>query len=186
MDSDCRPKCKQIHNRNISISTYEYDDKNIAVEGELKENILIPIFVSGKKRRPHTVHHMIIRILIGYSSLTIREIEVKMPGTPYEECQETSNSLDAIRGLKIASGFTSKVKKILGQRKRCLHLTNLLLAMVQAVMQGYWVYSARKPKEKEVSSDMVDNYLIDSCWVWRKDGPLVNRLSQKGRRDAER
>jgi hypothetical protein len=124
---------------------------------------------------------MIIQMLIECSSFTIKEVKVEMPGTPYGWCQETSDSLDAIKGLKIAPGFTSKVKKILGESKRCSHLTTLLLGIAPAVMQGYWVFNTRKPSTGGVSSGVVDNYLVDTCWGWRKDGPLVNRLAEKDR-----
>ena len=179
MGLDNQYKGRKIHARNIEISTYEYDDECIVVEGELKEDALIAIYISGEKHQPHTVHNMIIRMLIECSSLTIKEINVEMPGIPYDECIETSNSLDMIKGLRISPGFTSKVKKGLKGNKRCVHLTTLLLAMVPAAMQGFWVYSAREPGGNGVSSDMIKDYLIDSCWVWRGDGELVSRLKQK-------
>lgn len=169
-------KGKKIHTRNIEISTYEYDDRNIVVQGILKDDLLIPIYVSEEKRPPHSPHHMIIQIRIECSSLTIKEINVEMPALPYDWCQETSDSLDPLKGLKIEPGFTSKVKRILREGKRCLHLTTLLLAIVPTVMQGYWTYSARKPGAGEVPDGMLENHLIDSCWVWRKDGPRVQQL----------
>ncbi len=178
---DNRKKGKKIHSRNIEISTYEYDEENIVFEGKLQDDTLIPMYVSGEIRHPHTPHHMIIRMLIECSSLTIKEIKVEMPGIPYDWCVETSNSLNEIKGLKIAPGFTSKVRKKLSENKKCLHLTTLLLSMTQAVLQGYWVFNTRKPTSGGVSSDVVENYLIDTCWVWRKDGPLVNRLKQKAK-----
>jgi hypothetical protein len=179
MGLDNQYKGRKIHARNIEISTYEYDDENIVVEGELKEDALIAIYISGEKHQPHTVHNMVIRMLIECSSLTIKEINVEMPGIPYDECIETSNSLDMLKGLRISPGFTSKVKKSLKGNKRCVHLTTLLLAMAPAAMQGFWVYSAREPGGNGVSSDMIKDYLIDSCWVWRGDGELVSRLKQK-------
>ncbi|MEE8552924.1 MAG: DUF2889 domain-containing protein [Desulfobacterales bacterium] len=179
MGLDNQYKGRKIHARNIEISTYEYDDEYIVVEGELKEDALIAIYISGEKHQPHTVHHMIIRMLIECSSLTIKEINVEMPGIPYDECIETSNSLDMIKGMRISPGFTSKVKKSLKGNKRCVHLTTLLLAMAPAAMQGFWVYSGREPGGNGVSSDMIKGYLIDSCWVWRRDGELVSWLKQK-------
>lgn len=181
MGLDEQHKGRKIHSRTIQISTYEYDDANIVVEGELQDDALIPMHVSGKERPPHTPHHMIIQMLIECSSFTIKEIKVDMPNVPYNWCPETSNSLDAIKGLKIAPGFTSKVKKILGASKRCSHLTTLLLGIAPAVMQGYWVFNTRKPGGAEVSAGVIGNYLVDTCWVWRKDGPLESRLREKDR-----
>jgi len=171
----CRDR--KIHTRNIEISTYEYDDDNIVVQGILKDDLLIPIYVSGKEKPPHSPHHMIIQILIECSSFIIKEINVEMPNIPYDWCKETSDSLDPIKGLKIEPGFTSKVKKILGESKRCLHLTTLLLAIVPTVMQGYWTYSAKKPSAGDVPSGIIENYLVDTCRVWRKGGPRIKMLN---------
>lgn len=171
-------KNRKIHTRKIEISTYEYDEENIVVEGILKDDILIPMYVSGEEQEPHTPHHMVIQMLIESSSLTIRDINVEMSTVPYEWCKETLGSLDPIKNLKIEPGFTSEVKKILGEGKRCLHLTTLLLAIVPTVMQGYWTFNARKPSAADMPSGLVENYLLDTCWVWRKGGPRVTMLKR--------
>ena len=175
---------KKIHTRKIDISTYEYDEENIVVEGILKDDILIPMYVSGGERQPHSPHHMVIQMLIETSSLTIKNINVKMPTVPYDWCRETSTSLDPIKGMKIEPGFTLKVKKILREGKRCLHLTTLLLAIVPTVMQGYWTFNARKPSAADLPSGLVEDYLIDTCWVWRKDGPRVKMLRLSNRNEV--
>ncbi len=171
----CRDR--KIHTRKIEISTYEYDEEHFVVEGLLKDDLLIPIYVSGKEKQPHSPHQMIIQLLIECSSLTIKEIHVEMLTTPYDWCKETSDSLDPIKGMKIEPGFTSKVKKILHESKRCLHLTTLLFSIVPTVMQGYWTYNARKPGSGDVPSEMIENFLIDTCWVWRKGGPRIKMLN---------
>ena len=177
MGLDNQYKGRKIHARNIEISTYEYDEEHIVVEGILKDDLLIPIYVSKKVKQPHSPHHMIIQLLIECSSFIIKDINVEMPTIPYEWCKETSDSLDPIKGLKIEPGFTSKVKKILRESKRCLHLTTLIFAIVPTVMQGYWTYNARKPSAGDVPSEMIDHYLIDTCWVWRKGGPRIKMLN---------
>jgi len=77
------------------------------------------------------------------------------------------------KGLTIAPGFTSKVKQIAGGKKGCVHLTTLLLSMAPAVLQGYWIFESRKKHINENSVLDIEKYLVDTCWAWRKDGPLV-------------
>jgi len=114
-------KGRKIHTRNIEICTYESGSENIIVEGRLKEDRLIPFYHNfGEKHPPQTIHHMVIQMLVKCSSLTIKEINVEMPETPHEECIQTANSIQKIKGLSIAPGFTSKVKKALGGIKGCL------------------------------------------------------------------
>lgn len=107
-------KGRKIHTRNIQISTYERDTENLIVEGILKDNLLISHYhTSGEKHPPNTVHHMVVRMLIGATAFKIEDIEVEMPVFPQKDCGETSKSLNKIIGMKIAPGFTEKVKNML-------------------------------------------------------------------------
>jgi len=45
-------------------------------------------------------------------------------------------------------------------------------------MQGYWTSNARKPSAGEVPSHVIQDYLVDTCWVWRKDGPRIKKLKE--------
>ena len=118
---------------------------------------------------------MVIRMLIG-DRLLIKKIEVEMPRTPHADCIETINSLKEIEGLNIAPGFSAKVKKITGGIKGCSHLTTLLLVMAPAAVQGYWSNIARKPFNGKLSRESMEKYLIDTCYTWRKDGPIMKKL----------
>lgn len=162
------------------MSTFATEMGDIIVEGTLKDNRLIPYYrPSGEKRPPHTVHHMIIRMRIGAASFSIEDIEAEMPEIPHVECPQTSESLLKIKGMKIAPGFTEKVKKRLGGINGCSHLTVLVHAMASAAVQGIWVYNSRKPENAGISSEMLDDYLVDTCRIWRKGGPLETGLKQE-------
>jgi hypothetical protein len=87
------------------------------------------------------------------------------------------HSLDSIKGLQLKRGFTSEVRKRVGGRKGCIHLTTLLLAMAPAALQGYWAQHDRKPEKRRVSEEMLEHYLIDPCRVWRREGPLVDHIA---------
>jgi len=166
---------EKIHNRNLSISSYIVDDQHILITGELKEGNLITVYErSGEPIEPNVFHHMQIQLLVKSADLKIVDIHVKIPGAPHDDiCREMENSLDEIKGLNIAPGFTSKVKKIAGGIKGCVHLTTLLLSMAPAALQGYWIFEAREKHRSENSEFDIGDYLVDACWAWRKGGPLV-------------
>jgi len=63
-----------------------------------------------------------------------------------------------------------------GGIKGCVHLTTLLLSMAPAALQGYWIFGARDKKRKETSEFDIGEYLIDTCWAWRKDGPIAENF----------
>lgn len=166
----------KIHSRNVEVATYDCGSEGIIVEGVLKDNRLKPYYlISGEAHQPGTIHHMVIRLLVG-EHLLIKKIEVEMPGTPHVDCIETINSLKIIEGIDIAPGFSAKVKKITGGIKGCTHLTTLLLVMAPAAVQGYWSNIARKPFDGELSRESMEKYLIDTCYTWRKDGPIMKKL----------
>ena len=172
---------EKIHNRNLNISSYIVDDEHMLITGELKEKNLITIYKkSGEIAKPHVFHHMQIQLLVKTLELQIVDIHVKIPGAPQgDSCREMENSLDEIKGLIIAPGFTSKVKKIAGGIKGCVHLTTLLLSMAPAVLQGYWIFISREKHRSEDSGLDVKKYLVNSCWTWRKNGSLARSLKTK-------
>lgn len=177
MQSLAQRKGEKIHTRNMEIATYEGGDGLVIVEGRLRDDRLVPTYhISGEKRPPQNIHHMIVRMGIDCASLSIRGVEVDMPGTPQNECRQTAESLQQLNGIRIVPGFTSRVKKVLGGRQGCLHLTTLVLAMAPAILQGFWAFKSRTPDIGKISPELIERYLLDTCWVWRKEGPLAAQL----------
>jgi hypothetical protein len=182
MNSLKQAKGEPVHHRSITISTHECAEGGIIVEGELKDNRLKTYYkISGEPALPGMVHHMILRMHVTGPPLTIKDIEAEMPGVPRDECRETINSLNIVKGMSITPGFTLKIKTILGGPVGCSHLTALLLAMAPAVVQGSWAYHAQKPLPDEFSPDLMNQYLIDTCRVWRREGDLAKSLLQQAK-----
>ena len=172
---------EKIHNRNLDISSYVVDDEHLLITGKFNERTLVPIYdKTGEFTDPYVFHHMQIQMLVKWSELKIVDIKAKIPDAPHDDdCKQMENSLDQIKGLVIAPGFTSKVKQIAGGTKGCVHLTTLLLSMAPAVLQGYWIFIARDKGRKDHSEFDIGDYLIDTCWAWRKEGPVAeNFLAQ--------
>jgi Protein of unknown function (DUF2889) len=167
---------QKIHTRQINVATYKCAPDTFIVEGVLKDDRLADSYgPTGKRRPPGTVHHMIIRMQVKGPKFIIEDIEVEMPTLPNEFCIETIKCLDPIKGMNIVSGFTSKVKRLVGGVKGCVHLVALLTAMAPAAFQG--VYSGMGHK---IKGPIIAERLENTCWVWRTDGPLMRLL-----KDAE-
>lgn len=170
-------KSKKIHTRDIKIATFAYDDAHIIVEGELSDNKMIPHFsTAGEVLPPGNVHQLFIRMLIEIESVRIVQVEIEMPGTPHEECPGIIPNYTKLEGIRIARGFTSKVNKIIGGPEGCIHLTGLLMAMASGALQGLWTYKGKDGQKDEEVAERSKEYLADTCWVWRKDGPYIRRL----------
>lgn len=173
---------KKIHTRDIKIATYACDGVHIIVEGELNDNRIVPNYSHrGELYPPGNIHHMFIKLLIEIESIRIVKVEVEMPGIPHQDCPEASRNFAKLEGMRIAPGFTSKVRNLIGGPKGCAHLSGLLLAMASAAIQGLWTYRARDPERSKDNDEMANDYLINTCWVWREGGPLADRLSKKNK-----
>lgn len=163
---------RKIHTRQIEVATYKCASDTFIIEGVLKDDRLADSYgPTGNLRPPGTVHHLIIRMQVKSSSFFIEDIEVEMPTLPNEFCIETIKCLDPIKGMKIVSGFTLKVKRLVGGVKGCVHLLELLTAMAPAAFQG--VYSGMELNRK---ASLVAERLENTCWVLRTNGPLMKRL----------
>jgi hypothetical protein len=173
---------KKIHSRDIAMSTYEAGENMVIVEGELKEKRLRDYFLlSGEKKPSGILHNMIIRLLLEGPELIIRDIEVEMPGIPREECAELVDSLEPVKGLSITAGFTKRAKELAGGTRGCHHLLTLLLSMAPAAVQGYWSLRATRPVSADLEARRSHaRYLpLNSCRVWREDGPLVRKIRKE-------
>ena len=173
---------QKIHARKIDISIYEGDSDSIILEGILRdERLLDSYLISGKMYPPGTLHHMIIRMEVRGPMLIIEDIEVEMPTIPHNVCAETIESLKPVKGLAIVSGFTSKVRKLVGGTKGCNHLLALLTAMAPAAVQGAWSAMVREPKpiNSETYMPAAIERVRNTCRTWREDGPLVKEWSAK-------
>lgn len=175
-----KTKYKKIHTRQIDVTTYDCGDDAMILEGRLKDDRFQEIFHStGENIPPGTVHHMIIRMQVSNPGLTIEDIDVDMPTVPHAECPQTRTSLEPVKGMKISGGFTNRVKDLVGGVKGCAHLVALLVAMASAAVQGSWAAAARKPVEPALYMDKGMDLVINTCQVWRADGPMVQKYRLK-------
>jgi hypothetical protein len=171
-----KTKQQKIHNRKIDTVIYEGKSDTIIVEGSLQDNRFCNSYMfSGEIRPPYTVHHMIIRMELQLPDLTILDIEVEMPSVPHESCRDTRECLEPLKGMRIVSGFTSKVRNLVDRKKACTHLLTLVTAMAPAAFQGAWSARIREPVNPKTYIGMMGK-LKDTCWTWREEGPLVEKL----------
>jgi hypothetical protein len=180
MGTMTKEKGNKVHTRSIEINTYEHDDQHLVVEGCLMDKRTGEYFlISGEKRPPGMIHHMVIHMLVNISTLTIEDIEAEMPTVPREECLETIESLAPVKGMRIASGFTLKVKELIGGIKGCSHLQALLISMAPAAIQGFGAYQSQKPSGYGSNLPLIIRFLINTCRPWRENGPLVKQHFKK-------
>jgi hypothetical protein len=178
-------KHEKIHTRQITVTTYDTNENAIIVEGVLKDDRLKEVFrPAGETIPPGIVHHMIIRMKVARPQLTIEDIDVDMPVVPHDECPETRNSLEPVIGMRITAGFTNSVKDLVGGPRGCAHLVALLVSMASAAVQGAWTALSRSPQQPSGYMTKAMNAIVDTCRVWRRDGPKLAEYRRKSGLDS--
>ena len=170
-----------VHERKLDIRTYPLENDRVIVEGWLRDERMVTGYNrDGRPRPPGVVHWMCVRLLLGGRPITILEAEAEMPTIPNPLCPTVADSVKKVIGLPIVSGFSDQVRKKLYGVEGCSHLMHLILAMGPAGLHGYWTNQARKPHSVPGSFEETPNleYLINSCRLWREDGPLVRQLRE--------
>ena len=173
---------ERLHSRTMTIETFDTGDETITVEGTLEDRRFQTYrsFSRNVKVEPGYIHHMIVTMTLSLPKLEIIDIEATMPVIPHTECSEIKDAVKRLKHVVIRHGFTDEVQRRFGKTEGCIHMLNLILAMGSAAVQGMWTYYAGKQSDKKTRTPDVDeSMLFDSCWVWRKDGPFVEKLKKR-------
>lgn len=171
-----------IHSRSLDLKTYPLDEDTIIVEGWLKdERFKRGYGLDGRVRKEGLVHHMVVHLLVGGMPPTIFDAEVEMPHVPHDLCPSTQDSIKKTIGLEIKSGFGESVHKMIGGIEGCAHLAHLVMVMGQEAVHGYWTHKMGKRPSVPRSLEEIEGLpqLINSCRLWRKDGPLLRKLKKR-------
>ncbi|MDA3787755.1 MAG: DUF2889 domain-containing protein [Desulfobacula sp.] len=171
----------KIHTRDIQLATYPHTGSRVFVHGVLKDERYIRIFdVTGAVIEPGIIHHIDVKLLIKPGPLTIEDAEAKMIQVPMTECSTTLDTMEKLKGLEIKSGFSKNIRDIMGGKKGCTHLCQLIIVMGQEIVHG-WLTHKRKdkiPVPKDLKSLDEKNFLIDSCRLWTRQGAKMKSLEQ--------
>ncbi len=174
-------KKELIHTRTISVNCYETDEERLVVEGRLTDERHFPyvLHALNEKRDAGLMHHMTLVMELTIPQLQILSIAAEMPVIPDAECRDVKAAVQKLAGRQIQPGFTNEVKMVFGKASGCIHLTNLILTMSSAAVQGLWSYFSRSREGGALPLPGTDgSMLLDSCYMWRKDGPFVKNVRQ--------
>ena len=178
-------KGERVHTRSIRIETFAVDDDRVIVEGTLEDTRAGVInTISGLRREPGMAHGMVVRFLVGGMPVKILDVEVEMRQVPLEECPQAASSVKRLIGMHIVYGYSKAVKEHLGGAKGCTHLTNLILSMGSAAIQGMAALRGREPIPPDARAMMIQ-YVKNSCMVWREGGPQIQKAMQEVKKASE-
>jgi hypothetical protein len=172
-------KKELIHTRTIKVNCYETDEDRLVVEGDLLDERLFPYVIHALNERHDAgpMHHFILTMDLSIPGMKILSLKTQMPVTPDAGCREISEAMQLLVGHCIRPGFTNEVRGLIGKDAGCLHLTQLILAMSSAAVQGLWtLFSRGRGGERPPSPGIDTSILLNSCYMWRENGPFVEKI----------
>src|SRR4030042_979444 len=146
-------------------------DQTILVRGSLIDHRYRPMKNEGSEES-ELVHHMVMRLKVKGPGMLIEQAEATMPHHPREECPEVLPWIRNLEGLKIAPGYSMKVKRAIGGIRGCAHLTSLVIAMGESAVQGDWAAYGAERGRTGLPEQTIRKF-INTCHLWKEDGPIV-------------
>ncbi|MCX5822841.1 MAG: DUF2889 domain-containing protein [Deltaproteobacteria bacterium] len=175
-------KKELIHTRKIAVNCYETDEDRLIIEGILLDERLFPFMIHAvnERREAGPMHHVALTMELSLPGMEILSVKTEMPVVPDAGCREIQQRMQKLTGRFIRPGFTNEVRDLLGKAEGCLHLTNLLLAMSSAAVQGLWTLVSRVRDGKAPPLPKMDGSILrNSCYMWREGGPFEEKIRQR-------
>jgi len=180
-----------IEGRIVDVKTYGFDNE-----------------WRGRVEAGTPVHEMWIRLSLD-DRLEIKAVAVATDHSPFQLCPDILPNFQRLVGLKIGAGFTREVRARLGGREGCTHIVEMLQQVATVAYQTMVAErgkalrklqkaeeAAAKPAEAvaDPAAPAAEKprrrpIVVDTCHVWRSDGPLVQQYVPEfytGPKDAER
>jgi len=170
---------KHLHTRSIELCGYRRDDGLWDIEARLSDVKTYDLLRSegGTLKAGLPVHDMAIRVTVD-DSFTVREIASSMNSTPYPECVQARDPMQAMVGAKMGPGWRMAIERAVGGTAGCTHLRELLFSMATAAYQTIPGYRAHMRKLADIPArdDGKPPYHLGKCMSWDFNGPVVRRI----------
>jgi hypothetical protein len=111
----------------------------------------------------------------------ILEARASLTGTPFALCLATASRARRLEGLAIAKGFTGAALDRIAGPAGCAHLAALVIAVTPVIPQASGALATfQRQSPDELLRSRTGGPQVDSCHMWRAEGPLVSLRSRSG------
>lgn len=162
---------EELHVRRIEFRGFKRSDGQFEIEGHLtdvKNNTFLPKGAPTPILAHTPLHEMWIRVVMS-PTLLISDIVAVTDAGPYSDCPYAVDSLSKLIGTRIGSGWTKRVKELLGSES-CTHLVEMLIPLATAAYQT-------SIDERNSAPDVLDpkgrSVRVDSCYAFADHRNLV-------------
>jgi hypothetical protein len=125
--------------------------------------------------------HASLSLWLEVPKFTILEARASLAGTPFALCPSTASGASRLEGLSIAKGFTGAALDRIAGPAGCAHLAALVIAVTPVIPQASGALAGfLRQSSEELLRSRAGGPQVDSCHMWRAEGPLVRWRSRPG------
>jgi hypothetical protein len=163
---------QELHFRRIDMRGWKRSDDMFEVEGSVTD------------RKPHAfkvpngpkvvlanepIHDMSVRLIFDQDML-VHDVITFTNAAPYIDCYAAGTSLQALKGMRIAAGWSAEVIRRLGGVHSCTHLMQLLIPMGTTAFQTLTMLRMQQPDVLDIEGKPVK---VNSCYAYADDRNVV-------------
>lgn len=176
---------EHIHTRRVTCQGFRRTDGLWDIEGHITDVKTYPFEndFRGPIEPGDPIHDMWIRLTVD-DRFEVRAVEAVTDKSPYAVCPAITPNFQRLIGLRIRSGWTQKVKELLGGVEGCTHLVELLGPVATTAFQTIFpVLSRERARGGSVDGGMPSDpaarkrppLLLDTCHAFRSDGEVTRK-----------
>ena len=160
------------HTRRIVLHGYQRADGLFDVEAQLTDTK--PYGFANDDRgfiaAGEPLHGMSMRMTVN-EDMVIMGFEAATDYSPYAICPQVAPNFAKLVGIRIGRGFVRAAAERVGGTHGCTHLRELLQQMATVAFQTLYPVLAKRARPSGLS----EPGLLDTCYAYRSDGPVVER-----------
>ncbi len=163
----------EIHLRRIELRGYRRHDGLYDIEARMVDTKTSDLTLPEGRTVPaaEALHDMSIRMVVD-EDLKVIDIVASTDASPFDICTEATATLQTMKGMRIAAGWSAAVREKLAGRKGCTHLTELLTPLATVAFQTLSQRRQSQPTPVDANGRPLK---IDSCYAYASDREVVQR-----------
>ncbi len=173
---------QHIHTRTVECQGFRRADGLWDIDAHMTDIKTYPIENNDRGTLPpgEPIHEMWLRLTID-NDFEIKAIEAVTDKSPFNLCPNIVGAFQQLVGLSITSGFTRKVRELLGGAAGCTHLVELTGPAATTAFQTIYPLLAQERRSGAVVPGPAHApgrkpALLNSCHAFAESSPVVERL----------
>ena len=164
-------KREKLHQRTIHCEGYQRDDGLWDIEATLTDTKTSAFHnhERGEVVPGEPIHNMTLRVALDLD-MTIHEVDVQMPYTPFGLCKTAGDAMQNLVGLQIGGGWMRKARERIARTESCTHVMELLGPISTTAYQTmHWAIEERE----NAKPDRGEPKILDQCKSLARDSAIV-------------